>query len=293
MLRWLHWMASIVLLLAFSSSDRFAWASDGQHSGASATCDPSSCSFEAGSETSVGTTSGKPVVLATGGKGSAPACSMVPLSGVTTGDDGSKGFLYDESCGRGDNEGMFGGEALPMWQPVGPGGMVVPAVDPRVAAQQAYTQLKPPVPVVAMSPSMFQVVGVPTWLWIDSAAWRPQSATVTVPGVTVTATATPVNVTWHLGDGDGTVVCRGPGTVFTDRSDPAAASPDCGYTYQRPSTGLHGAGAFTVTASMHWRVVWQARGTGQQGDLPDLVTHATSQVRVREVQTLVVAGNGE
>ncbi len=141
-----------------------------------------------------------------------------------------------------------------------------------------------------MSPSSFQVVGVPTWLWLDRTQWVPQTATVSVPGVVVTATATPVQVTWDPGDGNRLVACNGPGTPFTDRSDPDTASPDCGYIYRRPSKSQPD-GQFTVQATIHWRVDRRAQGTGQQGVFPELVTTSTRQVEAREVQTLVVHGS--
>jgi hypothetical protein len=37
------------------------------------------------------------------------------------------------------------------------------------------------------------------WLWINPAERVPESMTATVPGESVTTTATPVSVTWHPG----------------------------------------------------------------------------------------------
>ena len=285
------YVALVSMLLSTTTAD--AQAGKQAPPTASANCTASACDLSATSTTSSGGFPGNavPVVLSKG-SGSAPACSFVPLGGEVTGADGSKGYLYDEDCGRGYDQGMLGGQALPMWLPAGKAGPVAPAVSPVVVAHQAYTQLKPPPPVVAMSPSSFQVVGVPTWLWIDAAGWTARSTTASVPGVTVTATATPVSVVWDLGDGGPPVVCSGPGTPFTTASDPTASSPDCGYTYRRESAGGSGVGAFTVSASVHWRVAWQAKAAGQQGVFPDLVSTGSVRVTVREVQTLVVRSGG-
>ena len=77
-------------------------------------------------------------------------------------------------------------------------------------------------------------------------------------GGSVTATATPVSVTWRPGDGS-TVTCHGAGTPYTSADDPAAPSPDCGHTYTRSSAGQPG-GAFTATATITWDVAWQGAG---------------------------------
>ena len=67
-----------------------------------------------------------------------------------------------------------------------------------------------PSPVIRSSPAQnaLQLTNLPTWLWINPAEWVPESKTATVPGESVTATATPVSVTWHPGDGS-TVTCQG------------------------------------------------------------------------------------
>jgi hypothetical protein len=67
-----------------------------------------------------------------------------------------------------------------------------------------------PSPVIRSSPAQaaLQLTNLPTWLWINPAEWVPESQTATVPGESATATATPVSVTWHPGDGS-TVTCQG------------------------------------------------------------------------------------
>ncbi|WP_370078249.1 hypothetical protein [Streptacidiphilus sp. MAP12-16] len=172
---------------------------------------------------------------------------------------------------------------MPFSAPVG-ALAAVPVVDPRVVALQAEKQLALPRPVVAMSPSTFQVVNVPTWFWLDEGSLRPVSATVQVPGVAVTAVATAASVTWDPGDGGTPVECAGPGTPFVRGDDGSKPSPDCGYRYRRGSAAAEG-GVFTVTVTAHWRVTWS--GAGQGGVFPDLTTTAQVPVRVQEVQVLV------
>jgi len=132
-----------------------------------------------------------------------------------------------------------------------------------------------------------QLTNLPTWLWINPAEWVPESKTATVPGESVTATATPVSVTWHPGDGS-TVTCQGAGTPYTSADNPASASPDCGHTYTTSSAGQPG-GAFQPTATITWDVTWQG-ADGAGGVLPPLFTTAVAAFRVAESQALNTSG---
>jgi hypothetical protein len=177
------------------------------------------------------------------------------------------------------------GAAAPAGAPAaGPG---VP--DPAVLAALARQTLGLPSPVIRSSPAQnaLQLTNLPTWLWINPAEWVPQSKTATVPGESVTATATPVSVTWHPGDGS-TVTCQGAGTPYTSADNPAAASPDCGHTYTSSSAGQPG-GAFQATATITWDVTWQGAG-GAGGVLPPLFTTAVAEFRVAESQALNTSG---
>lgn len=156
---------------------------------------------------------------------------------------------------------------------------------PEELARQAYRQLVLAVPAIRTSPAVAvpQLVRVPTWLWVDAGMWSPRSRTAAVPGLSATATARPVRVSWSMGDGV-TVQCRGPGTPYrVGRARASAASPDCGHTYLRPSAGAP-EGMFRVTATVDWAVSWV--GGGQAGTLPALASVASVMVRVTEAQAL-------
>src|SRR6266511_1777135 len=114
-----------------------------------------------------------------------------------------------------------------------------PVVSPQVLARQARARLTLPDVAIRVNPSGDQLVGLPSWLSLDPASWRPQSATASVPGISVTATATPIQAVWSMGSGD-SVVCHGPGTPWRPGTDPMAASPDCGYRYVRSSASAPG-----------------------------------------------------
>jgi hypothetical protein len=183
-----------------------------------------------------------------------------------------EGGWYIRDCGTG--EGFEG----PFWVAGAP-----PVVSPEVLGRQAVAKLQLPEVVIAMNPPGDQLVNLPIWLALDRESWEPQSATASVPGVSVTATARPVKVAWSMGDGS-TRTCEGPGTVWTPGTDPRAASPDCGYTYRRSSAGRPG-GAYTVSATVTWEVSWS--GAGQSGTVPGLETTGQVQTRVQESQAVV------
>ncbi|MFJ8965356.1 hypothetical protein ACIRG5_38820 [Lentzea sp. NPDC102401] len=150
---------------------------------------------------------------------------------------------------------------------------------PEQVAQIARKRLQMPRPAISASPGGTQLVNLPTWLWLAN-GWAPVSATASVPGVSVTAVAKPVSVTWSMGDG-GSVTCSTSGTPYTADHDPKGLSPDCGYTYRKSSAGQP-AEAFSVTATVNWTVTWS--GAGQTGEFPNMTTSAATTLRVAESQ---------
>jgi hypothetical protein len=190
---------------------------------------------------------------------------------------GEAGSYYDVTCVGFTGLGTGGGI---VWLPAGTApAAALPA--PAVLAAQAAGELTLPGPGIDANPSpgVEQLVGVPTWLWLEG-GWQPVAATAAVPGESVTATATPTSVTWSMGDGS-TVNCAGPGTPYVASDNPAAASPTCGYTYTTPSVGQSG-GAFEVTATITWSITWA--GGGQAGTEPALTTTSRAAFRVTESQ---------
>jgi hypothetical protein len=181
-----------------------------------------------------------------------------------------------------------------VWLPSGPAALPVAAPvlpNPAVLAQQAVSQLTLPGFQIDASPatSADQLVGLPTWLWLDQAGWQPTTATAAVPGESVTATATPTSVTWNFGDGT-SLTCQGPGTPYSAGNSPQQPSPTCGHTYTTTSANQPNA-AFTVTATVSWTVTWA--GGGQAGNVPGLQNTATTNLRVADVQSLNTAFHKE
>jgi hypothetical protein len=190
------------------------------------------------------------------------------------GQPAGQGGWYLRTCYGPDGGGLGG----PVWIAGAP-----PVVSPEVLARQARARLQLPGVLVRLNPPGDQLVNLPVWLTLDRSSWTVQSATASVPGVSVTATARPVAATWSMGDG-GSVRCTGPGTAWRPGIDPAKPSPDCGYTYRRSSASA-AEGMFTVTVTVAWEVTWA--GAGESGTIPGLSTTGTVRVPVQESQAVV------
>lgn len=120
------------------------------------------------------------------------------------------------------------------------------AVSPFALAQQAASTIHLAAPLIGMAPAPTRgVVNLLTYMWVNSNAWAPLSATASAGSVSATATATPDRVVWEMGNGD-RVVCSGPGVPY-DLSVPRDQQhTGCGYVYPRDSHSQPG-GTYTVT----------------------------------------------
>ncbi|MCF4123717.1 hypothetical protein L1785_22410 [Antribacter sp. KLBMP9083] len=163
---------------------------------------------------------------------------------------------------------------------------VVNAPAPGVVARQAVAQMSLRAIEIgaAPPPGAMAVVGVPVWLWVadpGATTFGENTATASVGGVTVTATARASEVRWDLGDG--TTTSCGAGTPYEPHFG-GSPSPDCGHVFTRES-GFEPGGAYTVTASTTWVVDWA--GAGQTGTITLDPLVAELQVVVAEGQVLV------
>jgi hypothetical protein len=166
-----------------------------------------------------------------------------------------------------------------------------PTIDPRVVALQAESSLLLPTPSPHSNPVGASIVNLPTWLWIDASIWHPFAVTATAGTVSATAVATPVSVTWQMGDG-GREVCAGPGQPF-DLTHPAQQQVTaCRYTYRASSLGQPSPdgdpdhAAYPVRATITWSVSWTAQGAPGAGVLPSLTTTGQASIRVVQVESI-------
>ena len=204
-----------------------------------------------------------------------------PVVPVAEPEPGEEGAWYVYRCtSDGVRDALY---QPPVWLPDFPDAEGdEPGPSAEQLAQQAREQLRLPAPDIAASPEGDQLVSVPTWLWLDPEGWEEISATASVPGVSVAAVATPLSVTWSMGDGS-EVVCDGPGTPFGARGAPERPSPDCGHTYGSSSAGQPGE-AYPVFVEVSWTVTWA--GAGESGEFPGLSTEAATSFRVLESHAL-------
>ena len=226
-----------------------------------------------------------------GGGPQSVACTDRPLSGFESADlelvsphTGQRGGWFFHSCHAGGGTLRQG----PVWLPFQASRTVQQqAIVPAVLAQQAYRLLPIPTPRLGVNPPADhpQLAYLPTWLWIAPASWGARTASVSVPGESVTATATPVQVAWSMGDGS-TVICRGPGSAYDTQRSPTSQRSACTYTYRRSSSG-EPSQRFAVSATATWRVTWQATGLlPTSGQLPPLQRTSQIALRVAEAQAL-------
>jgi hypothetical protein len=169
-----------------------------------------------------------------------------------------------------------------------------PAVDPYAVALQAEDSLRLPDPAVHLDPQGTSVVNLPTWLWIDADVWHPYAVTASVGTVSATAVATPISVTWTMGDG-GSVSCDGPGTPYDPAVPSSQQSTPCQYAYAVSSFGQPSPDgnpdddSFAVVASINWSVTWSVAGGVGGGTLPTLSTTSSTPVRVEQVESVDTA----
>jgi hypothetical protein len=142
---------------------------------------------------------------------------------------------------------------------------IPPADDPATLAEHARLTLHLPIPAATVHTGP-NVVGWPTWLWLDPQSWRPESTTASAGGQTATVTATPTLAVWQTGD-TLAELCTGPGTGWPAGTDPAKPSPDCGHLYAQAPTDA------AITVTVLWTVVASSNGTDIR--LPALSTTTT------------------
>lgn len=180
------------------------------------------------------------------------------------------------------------GLAIQVWaQNPPPGSGTGPT--PREVAQLAIDQMRLSAINIGIAPepgpNSIGLVGMPVWMWAqvpNEHTFGPITASASAGGITITATAKVLHITWDMGDGT-EVVCDTAGTPYKSefgRKD----SPDCGHTYKKSSAGQID-DAYTVTATSSWVITWS--GAGQTGTIRLDGLNRSTQIRIGEAQVLV------
>lgn len=160
-----------------------------------------------------------------------------------------------------------------------------PAVIARVALSDIRSRLLRQ-PEVSLSPPGRGIVNLETWLSVEDAG--AQSARASIPGRSVTVTATVASTRWELDDGTGSpvsVTCDGVGVPWTP-ADGERPAP-CGHIWQlRSPDGSSPA----VSAWITWDVTWVA-SNGMTGTLEQIESApAVVTYRIDEIQTIGTRG---
>jgi hypothetical protein len=176
----------------------------------------------------------------------------------------------------------------------------IPRIDHRRLSYQATDYLEKilPAPVAGFAPPAANgVVKVGMWFWVKS--WSSVSVTAWVPTPSgprwATTTARPVRLLLEPGDGrygTGTMVCDGPGSVWSKPIGDTAPSPSgCEYTYRHSSVMAANRSTFPAAVTIVWDVSWKgSSGTG--GYAGQLRTSRTYAMTVREIQAVVASERG-
>ncbi len=129
------------------------------------------------------------------------------------------------------------------------------------------------------NPWNMAAVGYPLWLWADGPT-HVGPISDSVAGLSVSLDAEVSSLTFRMGDGH-TVICAGSGVPWTTAVDPGTESPDCGYTYAKPSLPDN---TYTVAAVANWAVTWTSNG---QSGVINVPVVDTTELPVGELQVLV------
>lgn len=165
---------------------------------------------------------------------------------------------------------------------------IVPEGGPPVTVaglvQEALNRLDPPDPDLAVVPAELHFTQLPSWLAIEPAYWElPRSEPASAGRVQVTATATAYEAIWNPGDGSGDLEPCGAGTVWQPGLPDEAN--DCPHVYRRSSAGAAG-DAFSLSATVRFRVSVTTNAPGSYGPFPDLERTTTLEVQVGEIQAV-------
>lgn len=164
-----------------------------------------------------------------------------------------------------------------------------PPVDAAAEARKVRDQLDLPTPQIHTSPEdpIKTLVGLETWLWIDSGQWTPITESVNLDDTELTVTAKPVQTRWDMGEA--TTTCANPGKAWHRGLGKAAKTP-CSYTYRHTSVSQPNS-KYAIEASVRYQVTWKCSGDCDEdsGDLGEIDSPpSTAPLQVSERQTVVI-----
>ncbi|MFI7018824.1 hypothetical protein [Streptomyces sp. NPDC050164] len=209
-------------------------------------------------------------------------------------DKADEGYWWDAYTteGREADPAAQDCDELPFWVDEGgaPPADRPQAITSEMLAQLAYAEIRVPSTNVELAPQNTTKVNLPTWAWLDTAAFKPVSVTASVPvlGLSATTTAEPVSLKITPGTEDAVTYPASGECEIRDgqigepyAKGKADETPPCGVKYLRSSGG----GSYKLQATTTWKISWTST-TGQGGDLPNGTFGADQDVVVQEIQVV-------
>ncbi|MER6184427.1 hypothetical protein [Streptomyces sp. NPDC001652] len=177
------------------------------------------------------------------------------------------------------------------WQPAGEIPKIAHAPTPKTLAEYAYNKVEVPDTEIELKPTTKSTVNLPTWVWLDKAAFQDVKVRAELPNTGLWAETTARPVALHLDPGtedaqtypaSGDCEINADGSIGTPYEKGAAdRTPPCGIRYLKATNGT----PYRLSASVTWQITWQgANGTG--GDLPDGTFETTQDMNVQEIQSI-------
>lgn len=145
-------------------------------------------------------------------------------------------------------------------------------------AQRASNLLTVPKPLIRTAPprGKRELVGIPTWFWLDKSQWTDRSATARAGDVSATVTASAYEIVVEAGDGSDPFTCSAPWTPYVD-----GAKSACTHAYRH-------SGRYTVTVAAYWGADWTG-SDGNGGTLPTVGRTVRFSVQVVQARSELVA----
>lgn len=145
-------------------------------------------------------------------------------------------------------------------------------------AQRASNLLTVPKPLIRTAPprGKRELVGIPTWFWLDKSQWTDRSATARAGNVSATVTASAYEILVDAGDGSEPFTCSAPWAPYV----PGAKST-CAHTYRH-------SGSYTVTVTAYWGADWTG-SDGNGGTLPTIGRTLRFGVQVVQARSELIA----
>jgi hypothetical protein len=196
-------------------------------------------------------------------------------------------FRFPAATGRGSGVRLFSPTGA--WYRVYCDGdlVLVPEGGPPVSVEglilEAIDSIAPPDPDLSVTPHHGRhLVQAPSWLAVDPGTWQALGASASAGRVVVTATLTPSEMAWDLGNGD-LQVCDNPGVVW--QAGLSEAESTCSYTYTWPSIDTPD-NTYDLSGTIRYEVSYTTNAPGNYGPFVPVERTTVQTIEVVEIQAV-------